>query len=743
MNNTNITKALRSVALLGIFIIPFIPLYVANGLFFPFITGKAFIFRIVIEIVFAIWLILILRDRSYAPKSSKIFWSITAFTVIIFIADLFGLNSIRSMWSNFERMEGWVTIAHLWAYFVALTSIFGANGESESRRTWHRFFNVSIIAAGIVAVYGLFQILGIADVHQGSTRVDASLGNAAYMAVYMLIHIFLTVYMGIVHRNNKNKSFSTWYFIFAIFFSFILFETATRGTILGFIGGIMLILALYSVFGKGETKKSRIISTSILALIILTGVLFYLNRDASFIQKNETLGRLATISIRDTKTQARGYIWPMAVDATFQNTKTALIGYGQENFNYIFNGNYNPKMWNQEQWFDRAHSVFLDWLVAGGLLGLLSYILLFVLAFIYVWKSSLTFGEKCVFTGLFAAYAVHNIFVFDNLISYILFFTTLGFVHSESSASSIRFLQIGDNQSENKIIVRDYIYVPIIILLFLATLYFVNIRVIQANKRLITAMSYCSGNATPSADLYARALKMDQYTAKQEIREQLINCANGVISSGYPEPLKNSFYNLVKIEVENQIKDTPNDARIYVLAGSFYNNIRDFTSAESLLLKAKELSPKKQSIIFELASVYMNTPGKEKEALALMKEAYESAPENGTSKIGYIATLILTGNEKEALTLFGSDPDLFLDERIISVYARLKEYNKVINAYEALIKKDPTKITLYGSLATAYVLKRDREGALHVLREALKKFPEAKTQIEEAIKQVETGKLGE
>jgi len=82
-----LTKTLKSINLFLIFLIPFIPLYIANNLFFPFITGKAFLFRILVEIAFALWLILILRDRRYAPRFSPLLLSITIFTIIVFTAD--------------------------------------------------------------------------------------------------------------------------------------------------------------------------------------------------------------------------------------------------------------------------------------------------------------------------------------------------------------------------------------------------------------------------------------------------------------------------------------------------------------------------------------------------------------------------------------------------------------------------------------------------------------------------------
>jgi tetratricopeptide (TPR) repeat protein/O-antigen ligase len=741
-----ITKFLRNASIFLIFLIPFIPLYVNNDLFFPFITGKAFAFRIIVEIILVCWIVLCLRDKKYAPKFSWLMVAITAFMIITLVADLLGLNPMKSFWSNFERMEGWLTIAHLWAYFMAVTGIFGGTNESGAgeKRIWHRYFNASLIAAGIVSLYGVFQLFGWAEIHQGSSRIDASLGNAAYMAVYMLVHSFLAIYMSFVERARRKIGPSWWYMILAVFFAYILFETGTRGTILGLVGGIMLILAIYAIFGKKQSKESRWGAAGAILVVVLLGVIFYANRSLPFIQGNETLRRLASISINDTKTQARGYIWPMAIKGSFENPKTAVIGIGQENFNYVFNANYNPAMWTQEQWFDRAHNVFLDWLVAGGLVGLGLYLSLFVLALVLFWRSSgLDFIEKSIFTGLLAAYAVHNIFVFDNLISYIAFFTILGFAHTLGATHPIKWMQIKDKgtkeQIENRIIIRDYIYVPITILAFVTIMYFVNIRTIQANTRLIAALTSCSAGGTPSAEAYLKVLEINQYTANQETREQLMSCAGNVIRGDYPATLKSDFYNLAKKANEDQIKDTPNDARGYILGGTFFNNIGDWPNGRPLLEKALELSPQKQSIVFEVATNYMNS-GKEKEAAELLRQAYESAPENPSSKGAYLTLLILTGQEKVAQEIFGNEPDLFIDERIVNVYLKLKQYSKAIDIYKKLIAKDPNNIQLYGSLAAIYYTNGQISQSIETLKEIAVKFPDTKAQIDEAIKSIQSGK---
>jgi len=732
------TKILRYACLLLIFLTPFIPLYVANSLFFPFITGKAFAFRIIVEILCALWLLLLLRDKKYAPRFSWLSVVATVFMISVFISDILGLAPLRSLWSNFERMEGWVVIVHLWAYFVITSSIFGAG--SEGKRMWQYFFSTSLFAALIVGIYGVFQLAGWAAIHQGSSRIDSSLGNAAYMAVYMLFHSFLALYMSFVEIGRKKIGFSWVYLILGLFFMYLLFETATRGTILGLIGGIILALGIYAVFGKGQPKKSRGVAAGILGVIILLGVAFYFNRDAGIIQNHETLRRLASISWSDTKTHARGYIWPMAVKGTFESTKTALIGNGQENFNYIFNKHYEPKMWSHEQWFDRAHNVFLDWLVAGGLIGLILYAALFVFLLVYIWKADkLSFAEKCILTGLVAGYAVHNIFVFDNLISYIMFFTMLAFAQSLSAGRPIRLLERADVQSENKIIVRDYIFMPVIVLLLLATLYFVNVRPIQANMRLIDALRSCSSGGTPTAAIYARALSLHQTMADQEIREHLLSCAAAVFRNNYPDSVKADFYTLAKREIADQIARTPNDARIYVIGGVFFNNIGDWASGRPLLEKAHELSPRKQSATFELATNYMNF-GKEKEAVALLEKAYLDAPENTTAAIAYAVSLLLTGQNQKAQDLFKIHPDIVYDTRILSVYSRLKQYDKVIAGYKALIAKDPTNIQLNATLVVAYLESGRTDLALAELEAMKLRFPQAKAQLDQALQEVRAGK---
>lgn len=725
MNQNTLAKLLKNIIIGGLFIIPFIPLYVANNMFFPYITGKALVMRIVVEIVFALWIVLMFTDKKYTPRPTLLTCTVTGLMVVSLLADLLGVNPLRSIWSNFERMEGWMVIVHLWAYFMVLISVF------NTRKLWNLFFNASLISATIVAIYGLFQYFGILSTVQNAVRIEATLGNAAYMAVYMLFHVGLAIYMYFVARNNEtgNAKVLIWvYPLLAVLYTFVMFETQTRGTLLGLVGGAMLALAIYSIFGKRESKKSRIIAGSIIGVIILGGILFWTNRDAKFIQDQPTLQRLASISWNDTKTQARGFIWPMAIKGF---TEKPILGWGQENFNYIFNANYNPIMYNQEQWFDRAHSVYLDWLVASGILGLIVYLALYVISIIFISKSDLSIAKKSVLIGLIVAYAVHNVFVFDNLISYIMFFMILGFANSFRDAKNVKFL---GKESMNKDMV-EYVLAPIVIVLLAGSIYMLNIRVIQANTSLISALRSCQ--TTPDVAVFGKVFDLNMYLANQEAREQLLSCASNVITSPQVAgPTKQAFFELTDNQINNQIKATPNDARIYILAGTFYNNIGAKEKALPVLERAYELSPKKQSIAYQLANAYLMSGSIDK-AEALMKETYESETSNYYAKQTYVVVMIMNKKEAQARKEFGTDALLFENSKVADAYVYLKQYDKAIALYKKLASQSPKDINARAAVAQAQYAAGYKWAAVETLKAIQTDFPEYKSQIDAYIQQVQ------
>ncbi|MBP9701568.1 MAG: O-antigen ligase family protein [Candidatus Pacebacteria bacterium] len=609
-------KILKWVTIAGIFLVPFTPLIISSSLLFPFITGKAFFFRIVVDIIFATYLILAVRDPEYRPKKSWISLAVFGLLTVAFLADSFGINPHKSFWSNFERMEGFFMILHLWMYFFVASGIM-------IKKYWYHWMNTSIGVSVIIAIYGLFQLGGAIDIRQGSDRLDGTLGNAAYLAVYMLLSIGLALYVWI--ERSKHVWAHMTYSIVILLQLFIIYKTATRGTIIGIGVGLFIASVLYAWKAKGDLVGRRI-AFAVIALVVVSVTTLYIAQETSFVKNSNTLNRVAqSLSVKKLLDNPRAkYIWPIAIEGIKEKP---ILGYGQDGFNYVFNKFYNPKMWTEEAWFDRAHNVFLDWFIAAGLLGFLAYILLYILALRAIWKGDFTLKEKAVLVGILAAYAVHNMTVFDNISSYILFFSLLAFLHTQTAKEYI-------NKYTINIDVRDLIVTPIIIIISGALLYFTSIVPIRVGTAIIDGFRQHPEGYKKNIEMYLKAMSYN-VTGSQEAREQIIQNAEGTIKKTDVKEIKQDFFILAQQAITQQIQYAPLDARGYLFGGSFYNHMGAFDLASPLLQKAHELTPNKQLPLLELSINGLN------------KNDYKSGLDNAKK------ALDLDPNYPEAQKLYG------------------------------------------------------------------------------------------
>jgi O-antigen ligase/tetratricopeptide (TPR) repeat protein len=718
----------------GLFLVPCIAFVVGGAMFFPFITAKGFIFRILIEVLFGAYAFLAVIEPSYRPKWSWITKSIGIFVLIMFFADLFSANAYKSFWSNYERMEGFVLIFHLLLYYIVASSVL-------ARKQWDWFWNISIGTSAIMSVYGILQLAGKVPIDQGGVRLDGTFGNSAYLAIYLVFNIFLCLYMLV--QAGKPTWLKWTYGVIALVEAGVLYYTATRGSILGLIGGLIL-LALIIVWKEKENKVLRKISYGILiAVVVLVGG-FYAVRNTALVQKSPVLSRFVFTSA-DVEAEGRIYVWPMAIKGFLERP---ILGWGQESFNFVFNKFYDPRMYNQEQWFDRAHDVVLDWLVAGGLLGFLAYASMYVALLYYVWRkrSHMTAVEKGLITGLIAAYIFHNLFVFDNLVSYILFFSILAFVHTLSTTK-----KNGEPEMEpkgkfhTKRLSKDielYLIAPLVVIVVVAGVYFINVPAVEANFTLIQAISpQPSGNVEDNLALFKKVFAYNSF-GNSEALEQLVEVSSQIeTSQQIPDTTKQDFYNFASQEVQKKVHDTPTDARYLLFAGSFYDAFGQYDTAIPYLQSAVTNSPKKQTIYFELGSAYIGK-GDYADAFTTLQTAYNLETDNPDAQIMYAVGAIYAKNTDVLKQMFAVIPQatILSDNRILQAYAGAGEFQSVIAILSARIQQDPTNLQYQLSLASAYLQIGQKQQAITILQTMEKEDPTFKTQGDTYIQQIQATK---
>jgi hypothetical protein len=215
-------------------IIPFVALHVADaglfdvlswtggsGLFFPFISGKNIIFRFLVEVALAGWAVLALYDSSYRIniKKSPIMIAYGLFMIVLLLADIFGVDREKSMWSNFERMEGFVGHIHFFAYFFVLSVMV------RSLADWTKMWKLFIASNILVLIYAYGQLLGAKGlifsdkfpkaaewfsarfpIHMSNNRLDATIGNSAYFAVLCMCS--LQLFFGLSVQIKKPHVFT-------------------------------------------------------------------------------------------------------------------------------------------------------------------------------------------------------------------------------------------------------------------------------------------------------------------------------------------------------------------------------------------------------------------------------------------------------------------------------------------------------------------------------------------------------
>ncbi len=660
-------RYLRPLLLTGLYIIPFVGIIVWTDFFFPFITGKNFAFRILVELVFGLWAILAIAVPEYRPKWSPTYLAGLLFLATMAISTVFAENPLKAFWSNFERMEGYISLLHFGAYLLVLTSVL------RTQEAWRKYISTSIIASSLVALYGLVQAAGWLTINQGGVRIDGTLGNATYMAVYMMFNGFLALYLLATGVKNKTYQYLLWLAVVVEFLLVIL--TATRGTILALFGGLFLTGIIASLVTTGVHKK---IGIAIIGAVLVLGALFFAVKDTAYVQSHPILSRIATISINAGF--SRFEIWTMALKGVEERP---IFGWGQEGFNYLFNKYYSANMYAQEPWFDRAHSVALDWLVAGGVFALALYLSFYVLIVWYLWrpKSAFSGSEKAVLTGLLAAYAFHNIFVFDNLMSYLMFLILIGFV-------TVRSYPPHAWGEHTERAVMQYV-TPVGAAATLAVVYLLNIPGIASASDLIQGI-LPMGNVSENIRYFKNAAARTGI-GTQEVAEQYTQFAIQVAGNqSVPEQIRIDLVESALQRLDKEIKRAPNDARLHLFRGAYLKSLGQYDAALVSYGRALELSPQKQGIKFEIATVYL-AQQKLSEARTVAKEAFESAPEYEQARVFYAMTLILnndiSANDKILLEHFKTvTPD---DPLIYTAYKQAGMNARVIEILKKRIEKNP------------------------------------------------------
>jgi O-antigen ligase len=412
----------------------FVPLVVDSSVFFPFITGKSMVIRVIITLVAVLYAGYLFYQESFRAQTANrvrqllknpLVISVGAFMGVFFLSTVFAVDKFYAFFGNVERAEGFVGMVYFFGFFILSLLIF-------ERKDWLWFFKLSIIAGYLLFLNEMYQA------SQGIVRPASFTGNPIYIAAYFLFVMMAAVLVMVAAYRRRTDTGALlagdimWSIASALIIPLGLvgiFVSETRGVMVGIVAGLVVVLAYATLRGKdltikiGRTFSVRALSGAVLVCVLLFGGIFYATRHHAFWQSVPGFNRLANISATDISTQTRLISLGVSLRAISPSNvgwEKVLVGWGPENFSLAYNHYYNPRYFEfEQQWFDRAHDKLMDVLVMNGVVGFISYMAIWILLAWLLVKNKKFSGEHAALLFFGAAYFVQNLTVFDSIVTYI------------------------------------------------------------------------------------------------------------------------------------------------------------------------------------------------------------------------------------------------------------------------------------------------------------------------------------
>lgn len=741
--------------LLTFVIPPFVAPWVLGGaitgkgslLFFPFVSGRVYTFRLLVEVSLFFWLLLIARRPEFRPRlKNPIILGVLLFLLGLVVTALAGVDPVRSFFSNIERADGIIEFSHWILFLLMISSVIRRPKE------WMASLGVFIGVAAAVALYAwsLHFLPETNPYHEG--RIAGFFNNPSYLGAFMLFAVGMTSLLWGQLASRKSKPISWWqHVIFGgliLFFIATLVQSGTRGAYLGFVAGLVLFTILALIFLR-QTKRKLALAAAGLSLITLLGITsIFVFKEANFVKSNDILSHIAVLSeftnvgsVRERYTN-----WQVALEA-FRDKP--ILGWGPENYDAAFNANYSYLAGKDEPWFDSSHNQLLDTLAETGLVGFSLYLFFVAAVFYTAWKL-LRAGRPrdkligAIIASTYLGFLVQGWFLFDTTPMYFGLFPFLGFAYFryERTRGANGEAQSANEQTSDKSIFRNidrgtlrapmpltwvYGLALALILLIPYSIYKTVWQPYRANTSIFKAQSYVNGGGFREAAVFFReASAINSPFTNFDVGNQSSWSLLYVLDKPLPDEKRSDAYEYYKLVVAREEKSReyrPLDHQVYYVLGRLYRygyqhfSIPEYLAkSETFLRQGREISPKRLEYVNELADTLL-LQGRREEAEVLVKEhAQLIGPPYSYKFVGNLYFVLgkydlalaeYKKAEQAGLTFWENDVEY---SRYAFAAQQMGDYEPVLRLTEAyLANRSPDAATFFNQAVAYYYLGRRDE----------------------------------
>ncbi len=381
--------------LVGVGLVFLTPFVVTQSTIFPFVVGKAVWSRSFIEIVFALWVLLALADPAYRPPRSRLPLLLAAGLGVAMLAAGSGVSVQRSLWSNYERMQGVVDLAHWFAFALVLMSVV------RTRRALRTLLAFAGGASTAMACLVLARHLGLGIPFFGSLtephlpRMSGPFGNPTYLGVYMLPHLFIVGGLAVrsyLSAPGNPGSSRRWIHGFSWTLSaglhlWVFVLAVSAGAAVGMLAAVGFLTFAWTMLARGVRRlvaAGALTALSVAVLMIGLRVANPDSLDTTDASDASLIDRMATMDLQSRSVQSRLAAWEAGLDGFVERP---LLGWGPDNYETVF-GRFASGFGAVAEPHDQAHAKLVEVAATTGTLGVLAYLALWGWTFLVVWRAA-------------------------------------------------------------------------------------------------------------------------------------------------------------------------------------------------------------------------------------------------------------------------------------------------------------------------------------------------------------------
>lgn len=342
------------------------PAIYAQITWFAFTSLKVFWLQSVVGLSLPAYVILAYRRAEFRPPRTWVMIALLAHLGSVGLSLVLADDPRKAWWGTLDRMDGLWSLIHFGAWAMM------AAGIARTWKDWRRLLQVEIVVGLFAGCVAMLQIpfpklLGQAT----DVRISGLFGNAVLAAAYHSLIVFLVAVLW-TREKRLSHGLKALYLASAAASVAAMVLAGARGAMLGCASGAAVTLLVSGLLG--QKRKAVLVGVlglaSVVGLYLTFALLIAPRRDlAAFWDHHPNLFHF--FILRDNA--GRLDFWRLALAGIHERP---LLGWGQCNFEALFDRHYVPLQRCDPWGADNAHNIVLQTLAATGIIGLAALLFL-------------------------------------------------------------------------------------------------------------------------------------------------------------------------------------------------------------------------------------------------------------------------------------------------------------------------------------------------------------------------------